>query len=186
MRKKAHREYIANLEATSKGKIILAPEDVDRLLRMKDSVWDNPAANTFVSRLTKERSEVIGLENINGLACKAMCDADFSDEGVILDFKTTRHHLGQQFARDALYKFGYHFQAAHYCDVFHAKRFIFIAVRNFPPYESLVFEMPDHLISQARLANHDTLDRIRWCQSMNDWHTDGWGMTVNLEEMIDA
>jgi hypothetical protein len=186
MRKKAHREHIAALEASSRGKIILAPEEVDQLLRMKDSVWDNPAASPFVSRLTPERSEVIALEEVNGLMCKGMCDADFSDEGVIIDFKTTRHHLGKQFARDALYKFGYHFQAAHYCDVFHAERFIFIAVRNFPPYESLVFEMPSHLISQAQLANHDTLERIRWCQAMSDWHTDGWGLTVNLEDMIDA
>ena len=184
LRLKAHREYMKQFELGHKGKIILAPDEIDQLLRMRESVFDNPAAAVFAAQLEPKRSEVVALENIAGVDCKAMCDADFSDQGVIIDFKTTRQHLGREFARDAFYKFGYHYQAAHYCDVFHAERFLFVAVRNFAPYESLVLEIPEHLIGQARMINHQTLDRIRWCHDMGDWHTDGWGVTVDLEDMI--
>tara|TARA_B100000519_G_scaffold202616_1_gene221550 strand:- start:5860 stop:6675 length:816 start_codon:yes stop_codon:yes gene_type:complete len=184
MRLKAHREWMAEFREINEGKIVLSPEEMDMVMRMKDSVYANPAAAGYATDLTVERNEVVGIKNIQGMECKAMCDADFSDRGILVDFKTTRQHLGVQFAKDAIYKYGYQFQAAHYCDVFDAERFIFIVVRNFPPYETLVFEIPEEMMGQARMINYQTLDRINWCVSQDDWHTDGWGQVINLEDMI--
>ena len=185
LRKKDHRLYMDEWKKKHEGKIFINSEEFNQILGMKASVSHNPATKEYIDRLTPDRSEVVATNKIKGVDCKAMCDADFSDEGLIIDFKTTRQHLGIEFARDAIFKFGYQYQAAHYCDVFEAERFIFIAIRNFPPYESIAFEMPKHMIDQARLINYDTLERIKWCHNMNDWHTDGWGQVVDLGELIE-
>lgn len=184
LRKKAHREFKQKFEEENKDKIILTPGEMQKVVGMRESVWDNPAIQPYLERLTSDRSEVVATNQINGITCKAMCDADFSDEGLIIDFKTTRQHLGREFAKDAIWKFGYQYQAAHYCDVFDAKRFIFVAIRNFPPYETIVFELPEDFIGQARLLNHQTIDRIKWCTAMDEWHTDGWGEIISLEDML--
>lgn len=184
LRKKAHREWMSEFRDVNHGKILLSPEEMDMVLRMKESVYENPAAVKNIFDLTVDRNEVVGIKEIEGVSCKAMCDADFSDRGLIVDFKTTRQHLGVQFAKDAIYKYGYQFQAAHYCDVFDAERFVFIVVRNFPPYETLVFEIPQEMMGQARMINYQTLERINWCQAHNDWHSDGWGQVINLEDMV--
>ena len=184
LRKKAHREFKTKFTDDNKDKIILTPKEMQKVVGMRESVWENPAIRPYLERLTSERSEVVATNRINGVTCKAMCDADFSDEGLIIDFKTTRQHLGREFAKDAIWKYGYQYQAAHYCDVFEAKRFIFVAIRNFPPYETIVFELPEDFIGQARLLNHQTIDRIKWCTAMDEWHTDGWGEIISLEDML--
>lgn len=185
LRKKAHREFKSEFEEENKDKIILTPKEFEQVEGMRSSAWDNPAIRPYLERLTSDRSEVVATNQINGVTCKAMCDADFSDEGLIIDFKTTRQHLGREFAKDAIWKYGYQHQAAHYCDVFGAKRFIFVAIRNFPPYETIVFELPEDFIGQARLLNHQTIDRIKWCTAMDEWHTDGWGEIISLEDMLE-
>lgn len=184
LRKKAHREFKLEFEESNKDKIILTSKEYDQVVGMRDSVWENPAIRPYLEQLTADRSEVVAINELNGMQCKAMCDADFSDQGLIIDFKTTRQSLGKEFVKDCLWKYGYQYQAAHYCDVFEAKRFLFVAIRNFAPFETTVFEMPEEFIGQARLINHQTIDRIKWCIDMNEWHTDGWGQIVNMEDII--
>ena len=184
LRKKAHREFKMEFEESNKDKIILASKEYDQVVGMRDSVWENPAIRPYLEQLTADRSEVVATNQVNGMECKAMCDADFSDQDLIIDFKTTRQPLGKEFVKDCLWKYGYQYQAAHYCDVFEAKRFLFVAIRNFAPYETTVFEMPQDFIGQAQLINHQTIDRIKWCIEMDEWHTDGRGQIVNMEDMI--
>ena len=185
MRKPKHREYIKDWRKDRPGKIFINSDEFNQVLGMKASVTANPALKPYMERLNSKRTEVIATNVIADMPVRAMCDADFSDVDLIIDFKTTRQHVGIEFAKDAIFKFGYQYQAAHYCDVFNAQRFIFVAIRNFPPYEAVAFEMPEHMISQARIINHDSLRRIAWCQAMDDWHTDGWNEIVDLGELIE-
>lgn len=183
-RKKAHREYLADWAENYKNKIHLSGEEMTRVLGMRESVINNPAISSWMERLGSDRSEVVATNDVNGLTCKAMCDADFSDEGLIIDFKTTRQHLNKDFIRDAIYKFGYQYQAAHYCDVFEAKTFMIVAIRNFAPFETMVFEVTEEMIGQARMLNYQTIDRIKWCTQMDEWHSDGWGEIINIEDVL--
>ena len=185
LRKKAHREFKQEFMDRNAGKIILTPREYEQVVGMRDSIWDNPAIRPYLEQLTADRSEVVATNNVNGIDCKAMCDADFSDQGLVIDFKTTRQSLGKEFVKDCLWKYGYQYQAAHYCDVFEAERFLFVAVRNFEPYESVLFEMPVDFIGQARHINHQTIDRIKWCQQMDEWHSDGWGQVINMEDVLE-
>lgn len=184
-RLKAHREFILGWQELNEDKIHLSPNEMEAVIQMRDSVRENPAIKPWMERLNKKRSEVIATNLVNGMKCKAMCDADFSDEDIIIDFKTTRQHLGSEFIKDALWKFGYQYQAAHYCDVFECKRFLIVAIRNFPPFESMVFEIPESFIGQARLINYQTIDRIKWCHDMGQWHSDGWGQIINMEDVVE-
>jgi len=183
-RLKLHRAWIEDWTELNKDKIVLSPDEMVKVIGMRNSVIRNPAIKPWLNRLTSERSEVVATNEINGWECKGMCDADFSDEGVIIDFKTTRQHLGVEFAKDAIWKYGYQYQAAHYCDVFEAERFLIVAIRNFAPFESMVFEIPSEFIGQARLINHQTIDRIKWCHHANEWHSDGWGEIINIEDVL--
>jgi hypothetical protein len=185
LRKKAHREFKQEFIDRNAGKIILTQHEYEQVVGMRDSIWDNPAIRPYLDQLTADRSEVVATNTVNGIECKAMCDADFSDQGLVIDFKTTRQSLGKEFVKDCLWKYGYQYQAAHYCDVFEAERFLFVAVRNFEPYESVLFEMPADFIGQAQHINHQTIDRIKWCQQMDEWHSDGWGQVINMEDVLD-
>ena len=185
LRKKAHREFKQEFIDRNAGKIILTPREYEQVVGMRDSIWDNPAIRPYLDQLTADRSEVVATNTVNGIECKAMCDADFSDQGLVIDFKTTRQSLGKEFVKDCLWKYGYQYQAAHYCDVFEAERFLFVAVRNFEPYESVLFEMPADFIGQAQHINHQTIDRIKWCQQMDEWHSDGWGQVINMEDVLE-
>lgn len=185
LRKKAHREFKQEFMDRNAGKIILTPREYEQVVGMRDSIWDNPAIRPYLDQLTADRSEVVATNTVNGIECKAMCDADFSDQGLVIDFKTTRQSLGKEFVKDCLWKYGYQYQAAHYCDVFEAERFLFVAVRNFEPYESVLFEMPADFIGQAQHINHQTIDRIKWCQQMDEWHSDGWGQVINMEDVLE-
>ena len=68
--------------------------------------------------------------------------------------------------------------------MFEAERFLIVAIRNFAPFESMVFEIPSEFIGQARLINHQTIDRIKWCHHANEWHSDGWGEIINIEDVL--
>ena len=107
LRKKAHREFKQEFVDRNAGKIILTPREYGQVVGMRDSIWDNPAIRPYLEQLTADRSEVVGTNEVNGMECKAMCDADFSDQGLIIDFKTTRQSLGKEFVKDCLWKYGY-------------------------------------------------------------------------------
>jgi len=114
-----------------------------------------------------------------------MSDLYYPMGGVLVDFKTTRCADSPAFMKEAIFKYGYHFQAAHYCDVFEANQFFIIAVRNFEPYETMVYEVPPALIEEAREINHDTLRQIRDCRELGTWHSPRWGRVITLEKDYD-
>jgi len=184
LRKKAHREWNEERAENIKeaGMILVSEDEKAQLDGMVQSVLDNPVAKKHIGM--EGGHEVVCTNETQGVSVKAMADLSIRGGQVLVDFKTTRRHTMKDFAKDAFYRFGYHFQAAHYMDVFEATQFIFIGVRNFAPYESIVYECPPEMIRDARHVNHDTLSRIRWCLDTKDWHSDGWGESCNLEEVL--
>ena len=186
LRKKDHREYLALLrvEAESVGLILISEEELAEVEGMCASVWENAVAHELIAEHDSELFERPCSNEVQGVPVRAMADVDRSEDGIIIDFKTTRRHTTKDFVKDAFYRFGYHFQGAHYLDVFEAKRFVIIGVRNFRPFESIVYDVPKEMIRDARHINHDTLQRIRWCTHANFWHSDGWGEHCNLEEVL--
>jgi len=180
LRKKAHRELVADYKELAGDTPCVTPEEMEGVTKMVASMWSNPAAKAITIAAGPDTSEVVCVNEIRGIPVKAKADLMLDD--ILVDYKTTRHATKDAFVRDAVWKYKYHRQAAHYLDVFEAKQFIIIAVRNFEPYEAIVYEVPGNLIDEGREANHNTLDDIKYCSDMDSWHSPGWGAITHLME----
>ena len=182
MRKKTHRELVEGIREDAGSIPCLTPDEMKHTIAMVQSVLSNNATGKyrFGSGFTCD-CEAVGINKIEDMEVKAKADI-LTNVGIIVDYKTTRHSTREAFARDAIYKYKYHRQAAHYLDVFEAEKFVIIAVRNFEPYESLVYEVPSRLIDEGRETNHAVLRDIKYCFAMDQWHTPGWGGVTLLVE----
>ncbi len=170
MRKKAHREYVATYKDQPQPWV--THEEFMGLGQMVAAIHDNPLAFSLLAK--RGQSEVVATNNITGVDCKAKADLYYPDDGVLIDFKTTRVHDPEQFARESVYKYGYHHQAAHYLDVFEARKFYIIATRNSEPFEAQAFEFSKEVLDTARLDNEAVLKKIATCTTFDSWHTTGW------------
>jgi len=180
LRKKAHRELVADWKELAGNVPCLTAEEMAHVTKMVASMWDNPAAHELVTAAQPDYCEVVCTNVLQGVAVKAKADLVLGD--TIVDYKTTRHATKRSFLKYAVWKYKDHRQAAHYLDVFEAKKFIIIAVRSFEPYESIVYEVPSDLIAEGREANYQTLDAIKDCRDMDSWHSPGWGSVTHLLE----
>ena len=185
LRLKAHREFVEEYKQLADDREIpwVTPAEFQNISGMVDSALVNPVASDLILRATESTCEVKAINTINGVDVKGMADLYLPEINPIVDYKTTRQHSLKGFIKDAIYKYKYHLQAAHYCDVFECDKFIFIAVRSFEPFETIVYEVHPRLIQQGKTANHSTLDEIKFCTEMDEWHTDGWMETNSLEEI---
>lgn len=165
---KAHRAYRdAKLEDAKKNGLEYFPSsEMEKLERMVQSVYDNPAALDYIGHRKIEHVE-LPVTNIGhyGLPTKALLD--FYDGDVIVDYKTTKCHTAEDFLRDALKK-GYHFQADHYEATAECSEFRFITVRNEEPYESMVYN-PAPLMEEARKGNKLYMYAIWECVENDCW-----------------
>lgn len=181
LRKKDHRVYKAEREfyAKSSGKEFVTSDEYDKITRMVESVYDNPAAKPYVGR-TDGGHEVacISKDPVTGLDLKALADIHLGD--TIVDFKTTRFSTADEFVRDA-FKRGYTYQAAHYLKCFGAQKFVLIAVRNERPWESMVYVVPKTRIQDAMQSNQSILKHIKSCYDTGSWHSLGYGSEIPLE-----
>ena len=185
-RKPAHREYLSTFkeDAENSNTVWATEAEVYQVLQMCETAVNNGAAKDLMSN-AGAWPESVAVNRIEDVDVKAMSDLYHPVDGVLVDFKTTRCADSSAFTREAIFKYGYHFQAAHYCDVFEAKQFFIIAVRNFEPYETMVYEVPPALIEEAREINHETLRQIRDCRELGTWHSPGWGKVITLEKDYD-
>lgn len=182
LRKKSHREEVQGYKdrADKENKPWVTDDEMESVSRMVASATENPLARSIMKSGGKPETKCIN--EVVGVGCKAMADLLSEDGETIIDYKTTRAHTPKEFMREALYKYKYQYQAAHYCDVFERPNFIFIAVRNFAPYETMVYRMSPDIIAAARQENHDTLRAIKACEELNEWHSVGWSFPTTIEE----
>jgi len=187
-RKPSHREYLQQFkdDAEKSGKLWATEKEIDQVFRMCETAHENTAASDLLTHSGSHIAEAVCTNKYVGVPVKAMSDLYYPETGVLVDFKTTRCGDSSAFMKEAIFKYGYHYQAAHYCDVFEVDQFFIIAVRNFEPYETIVYEVPPALMDEAREINHDTLRQIRDCRSLGTWHTQGWGKILTMEKPNDT
>jgi len=80
-------------------------------------------------------------------------------EDFISDVKTCQDNSPIAFKRD-VYKYGYHLQAAFYCDMLNVSEFRFIAVETNYPFSVEVYSLSNEMIDQGRKA---------WKRAFADW-----------------
>lgn len=127
---KAEREKLERI-----GLPIISAVDLDKALRMRDSVWaSSHAASLLTGCKTEQQTTWTGYDA--KVPCKAGIDA--TGPLGIVDLKTTIDASPDAFAR-AIRSYGYYMQAAHYIDAIAATQgkvmpFTFIAVEKQPPF----------------------------------------------------
>ena len=180
LRKKAHREYVAERtdQAAEKGTYAVPRAEAHKVFAMYRAMQDNPAIRDLVNQ--EAQREVVATSNIEGVPVKGMSDVLLSDN-TIIDYKTTGKNTPVEFIQD-VFRFRYHWQAAFYSELFSGSRFFIVAVRNFEPYEAMLYEIPQHLIKTAAAANRQALDDLNWCRAINNWHSPGWDMPMDIME----
>jgi len=171
------KKYDAWLDGVHTPYTITAAEE-QAVKQMVDAVYRSPAAANLLGL------NVIGTETTifydhkpSGLKLRARPDLLVGDRGrvIVVDLKSSRAPRPRDWPREVA-KWGYHRQAAFYCDAVEALGydvdcFRFVTVDNEPPYECLVYELPPEDVEQGRSENARLLDELASRLRNDDWRT---------------
>ena len=135
--------------AQASGKILLTPEQEEAATAMALELHSlDVFADLVASDGALVESSITWVDGSTAIACKVRPDL-LVREGrpVILDVKTTRDARKRQF-QSSVYEFGYHVQAAMYCEGVQALTgqdpvFLFACVENTPPYNAAMYYLSD-------------------------------------------
>jgi hypothetical protein len=140
--------------------ILLTPDHVEKIKRMRDSVYRHKLAAFLLEKCTYRELSGVAADKDLGIvrkirvdACDGIGIAGASWSDYLVDVKTTRQIL--DFKRD-IRNFAYDIQAAFYLDtdamITGKPRhgFLFIAVSNVPPYCARVYSLQPEQIDKAR------------------------------------
>lgn len=152
-------------------RIVLAPEQHDKVMAMRDSILNDEHASKILSAAEdRELSAVWALQN--GLICKGRFDAMDAKGGALVDLKTT-DDASAAFERK-LDDFGYARQSAMYtwgCAALGVtiERFVFLAVEKNPPYAVGVHTLSEASMDLAADELNPLLDGYRECEMTGRW-----------------
>lgn len=148
------------------GKIVLGWDDAKTVLGCV-------AALTDIRPLTEsDRTEVTAFADIEGVELKARADLD--DGEILWDVKTTTEELDEYNLSKSIASYGYHFQAAHYLEVFEAagaprKGFGIIWVNKAAPHHSRITLLSDEFLAMGRNDFHYSLQLLNRCRATDVW-----------------
>jgi hypothetical protein len=155
------KEGKAEKENLEKKKLpIIDAATETRLVNMRDAVHKHPTAGKLVRDIKHAEYGLTWRDAEFNIPLKAKIDgwitADMLRENcIIVDLKTTKDASPDGFAR-SIVNFGYHIQAAFYCEAIqlHTDKpaaFFFVAVESQPPHNVMVYEL-DPFALQAGAA----------------------------------
>jgi len=162
---KAEKEKLERI-----GLPIISVADLDKALRMRDSVWANAhAASLLTGCETEQQTTWTGYDA--QVPCKAGIDA-FGPAGIV-DLKTTIDGSPDAFAR-AIRSYGYYMQAAHYIDGVAETTggiapFTFIAVEKQPPYAVACYTLSNDSLAAGWSAMNRIAKIYSDCIASNVW-----------------
>ncbi len=171
-RKKADQEWRA--EMREHGIEPLNPEVYERAHRIRDAVFQHPAARLIFDRGRAEES-FIGRDPRTGELCKARPDWRM-EAGTPVDFKTADDASPEAFGKSA-YNYGYYIQAPYYTDVMRwaggpdlsGSDFLFVVVEKSEPFAVAVYYADEAMVTKGRADYEQGLDRIAECRAAGEW-----------------
>lgn len=156
----------------------------DQAHRMMEATLDLDMAAFLLESASEREMAYVWTEETSGMRCKALIDADSSDEDAIIDLKTTRDINPDGFRRSIL-RYGYHRQAAFYFNGAlnvgrPRKHFYWIAQESVPPYDTVVYQPGPDMISQAAETLYRWLSEIGECRESDQWPGFGANGSITL------
>jgi hypothetical protein len=166
-RTKAGKEQYEDWSATLNGRDPVTLDQYDTAQHIARSVRSQPA---WAPLLIGSEIEVTAVSDIDGHRCKGR--ADIVAGKTLVDLKTAANASPQAFSR-SMATYGYHIQAALYCDLFGADRFILVAVETAAPYACGIYTVDDASLEQGRIEYRRALAGIRECRATDNWPSYG-------------
>lgn len=144
-RKKADKEYLAQIALDNPTKIALSEEEMDQLTGMLNALVANPVANSLFQG---GMSEVAKFWQHDEWECKGKADyfqeSHMLGKNILVELKTAMDGSPNGFGREVLNR-GYDFQAAWYQYGFKAERVITVVVEKTFPFAVAVYDMEEWL-----------------------------------------
>jgi len=150
----------------NEGKIVLGWDDAQSVRGCVASLQD-------IRPLTEsDRTEVTAFADIDGVELKARADLD--DGEILWDVKTTTEELDEYNLSKSIASYGYHFQAAHYLEVFAAagaprNGFGIIWVNKSAPHHARVTLLSDEFLVMGRNDFYYSLQLLNSCRNTDVW-----------------
>lgn len=190
---------------------VLSGDDHKKLQTMKTALRRNTAAERIFSEGGGRELSALWIHEATGLLMKCRIDFYAPDIGMLVDYKTTRS-LATEFGlthehviwsnKDsfvskkldvviswAVYKYGYHRQAALYLMAMAAlglklKDFLIIAQEKDPPYSAVTFRIRGDAIEAGRSQLAPLFETYARCKKLNQWpaYVDDQVLSLDLPE----
>ncbi len=168
-RTKQGKEDFAAFVEQSKGKTALLPEEMDKIIKMAQSVRNHPSASKLLELKGKAEQTFMWKDNFTNLECKCRPDWHLPEQGLVVDLKTTEDASPDGFSR-SIHKFRYHCQSAWYLrGTPEAEAFIFIAVEKTPPFAVVCYQADAAMVAAGQRAVDKNLNLLASCMRVNVW-----------------
>lgn len=169
-------------DAKAIGLTVLTSEQQRTAKSIAAAVMGSPLASPLFDRGHPEVS-LVWTHARSDQKCKARIDWLWND--CVVELKTARDVEPRQFA-NAFVRYGYHLQVAHYragliASGMEARRSKVIAVQNQPPWDVVVYDVPDDVIIIGEEAAEAAIDRIVECEQSGIWPGVAEGKELELK-----
>ena len=162
----------ADFEAAAIGCQIVTADEAEQIRRMRDAVYTHPAARRLLFAPGVAEASGWWFDQTSGELCR--CRPDYRrEDGILVDLKTT-DDAGHGFNRSCA-NYGYHRQAAFYCDGIEAitgerpAGFVLVAVEKTPPYAVAVYQLDDVAMEVGRALYQRDLMTLAECKISHQW-----------------
>jgi hypothetical protein len=179
-RTKVGKEMAAEFEKEAAGKIVLSPEDADRVRRMADAVHKHPAAKFLLDLPGRREASYYWTDPATGLACKTRPDWHSEDRRLVVDVKTSKDASRVEFSK-SIANFDYHVQAAWNQGALGADQFLSVVIESERPFAVAVYPASAELIAAGQRRIEAAMTLLAECWATGKWP--GYGDLV--QEPID-
>ena len=178
--KKAGKKW-QEYQAANAGCSLLKRSEFNKINAIALAVESCPTAKALIDSCDRKEQAIYW--SMEGVDCKALIDG--LGDKVIIDLKTCLDSRPRAFAAQAA-RLGYHRQADWYQRGVYAVTgntlpFIFIAVRNEPPYTVECIQLSTDFMAAAAVDNAEDLQRFIAHDARDDWHSDTYDRLVTVD-----
>lgn len=153
------------------GITLLTSEQGMSVQQMRRSIYDNRDARRLLEAGGNPEEPVYWVDEETRIVCKGRLD--LLGPRAIVGLKTTRKIKPARFQAEAA-AFGYHLQWAFYRDGVERARnvelpVVEIVVENQPPWDVVVYDIPEEVLDAGRAAYREALAKLEQCRAAGEF-----------------
>lgn len=180
-RTKAGKKEWADFQAKADGRIILQPDEHDRVKHVARSIVEHPTARQLFASKGANEVSIVWTDPETGVRCKARVDriTELNGTPVVMDLKTTRDVTPRKF-QGSLVDYGYDIQAGFSLAGLDVLRpiangsapqrvFVILAVESDGPFDVGVFHLNEEAVLHAQQRIRRMLKQYAQCKASGVW-----------------